>query len=713
MRNQKSKNKEKKSRPAAINPDLLVEIIDQGASRGYSFKQLLKRLNIEDRKGKVTIASMIDTLERQGRVTISKNGIIRGNYEQQYITGKVDYVNPRFAFIVTDELEDDVWVDYENMANALDGDVVKVALRPGRNGKRTEGEVVEIISRGRTEFVGRIEISDRHAFVIPDSRRMHYDIYVRLSDIKDAKNNEKVIVKITEWPTADRNPVGEVIKVLGPAGNNDTEMHAIMAEFGLPYEFEPEVEAEAEAIPVEIPEEEIKKRRDFRNVTTFTIDPVDAKDFDDALSIRKLENGNWEIGVHIADVTHYVKPGTLLEEEALRRATSVYLVDRTIPMLPEKLSNNLCSLRPHEDKLTFSAVFELDDDANIKSEWFGRTIIHSDRRFSYEEAQELIEGKDGDFKEEILTLNRLAYKLRDERFGKGAIGFETAEVKFKLDENGKPLAVIPKVRKDAHKLIEDFMLLANKRVAEFVYHMAPGKDKHTMIYRIHESPDPEKIRVFSQFAKRFGHNIVADEKKVAASFNKLIEDVEGKPEQDVLQNLAIRTMAKARYSTEELGHFGLAFDHYSHFTSPIRRYPDMMCHRMLQHYLDKGRSLDEDPQEEMAKHSSEMEKKAAEAERASIKYKQVEYMQLQEPGKVYEGIVSGVTEFGIYVELIETKCEGMVRMTDLNDDYYELDAENYRVIGQKTKRIINFGDKINVRVKDTNLAKRIIDLEMA
>jgi ribonuclease R len=588
---------------------------------------------------------------------------------------------------------------------------VKVAVYMGRNG-RPEGEVVEILERKRDEFVGKVEILPKYAFVIPDSRKMYMDIYVKQEDINGARANEKVIVKITQWHSQGRNPEGAIVRVLGKAGEHETEMHSIMAEFGLPFEFPKEVQQEAEKISEGISEAEISKRRDFRGITTFTIDPVDAKDFDDALSIQQLDQDRWEIGIHIADVTHYVHPKSKLEREANMRATSVYLVDRTIPMLPEKLSNELCSLRPNEDKLTFSAVFQLDSKGRVLDEWFGRTIIHSDRRFTYEEAQERLESKTGDFADELILLNEIAKKLKEQRFRKGAISFETVEVRFKLDKNGVPLAVVPKIRQDAHKLIEEFMLLANRKVAEFVYNLKKGRPKNTMIYRIHDAPDPEKIMTFAKFVRRFGYNINVDpenEKKLSNALNQMIDDLEGKPEQNILQSLAIRTMAKARYSTDNVGHFGLAFGFYSHFTSPIRRYPDMMAHRLLQHYLDGGAPANKAAYEESCKHSSDMERIAAEAERASIKYKQVEFM--RNTGKrIFEGIVTGVTEFGIFVEIIETHCEGMVRMSEMEDDYYELDAENYRVIGRRTKKIISFGDKVNVKVIDTNLNKRSIDL---
>ena len=525
----------------------------------------------------------------------------------------------------------------------------------------------------------------------------------------DVQHNQKVVVKITEWRDEDKNPTGKVIRVLGNSGEHEVEIHSIMAEFGLPFEYPEEVEREAEAISDKITAKDIKDRKDFRDVLTFTIDPADAKDFDDAISYQKLPNGNIELGVHIADVTHYVKMDTLLEKEAYDRATSVYLVDRTIPMLPERLSNGLCSLRPHEDKLTFSCVFELDQDAKVLNHWIGRTVIHSDRRFAYEEAQEHIDQQQGDFYEELTLLNDLAKKLREKRFQKGAINFETVEVKFKLDENGTPLGLVVKERKDIHKLIEEFMLLANKTVAEFIYNKNKGKD--TFVYRIHDHPDLDRLATFANFAKKFGHEITIDEDtNVSRTLNDLMDDIVGKPEQNVLEQLAIRSMAKAKYTTLPKGHFGLAFAHYTHFTSPIRRYPDMMVHRLLQHYLDGGKSPEAEPWEEKCLHSSEREKRAADSERASIKYKQVEYMALAEK-KDYDGIVTGVTEWGVFVEITETKCEGMVRLTDIKDDYYEFDEKNMRLIGSKNKKMITLGDKVMVKVVNTDINRRTIDLE--
>ncbi len=577
--------------------------------------------------------------------------------------------------------------------------------------RRIEGKVVSIVERGRSELVGRISTWPNYGQVIPDSKKIYEEVYIPKDKLSDAKDGDKVIVRLTRFPDSRHRPEGEVISVLGPAGQNNTEMHAILAEFGLPVDFPDAVEKESKGISEKIPKKEITKRRDMRGITTFTIDPDDAKDFDDALSIQMLENGNYEIGVHIADVTHYIQPGTALEDEAFKRGTSVYLVDRVVPMLPEKLSNNLCSLRPNEDKLTFSAVFELTPDAKIKKEWFGRTVIHSDRRFAYEEAQDIVDRGHGDYLEELRLLNDLAFKFRDDRFRHGAINFETVEVKFKLDENGVPLSVYPKVRKDAHKLIEEFMLLANKRVAEFIHGLSRGEHPNVMIYRVHDSPDFEKLKTFATFAGRFGYKLKIDsEKELSKSFNTMMESLEGQPEQNALQQLAIRTMAKARYSTEDIGHFGLSFRRYSHFTSPIRRYPDMMAHRLLQHYLDGGKSVDREEYEAKCKHSSDRERVAVEAERASIKYKQVEFMNRMDRDQEFKGIITGVTDFGLFVEITETSAEGLVRMTDLGDDFYDFDKDNYRLIGKRNKKIFAFGDAVTVKVKDANLARRSLDL---
>jgi ribonuclease R len=694
-----------------------------GQPQGYSTKQLIKKLELKKRDDIKQATHLLFELE-DDQVIHEDNGtytLARQNFAGagigaaplgDGITGIVDHVSSRFAYVRIGQDRDDVFIKPRDLGSAVDGDTVRITVFPTRHGDHPEGKVVEILKRGRNRYAGKIQLSKNFAFVVPDYRKMHTDFFVYPEHINGARDGDKVLIEVTSWAENDRKPEAKVVEVLGKAGENNAEIHSIMAEFGLPFRFPEHVEKESQAIAEGITKEEIKKRRDFRDITTFTIDPFDAKDFDDALSFRKLDNGNYEIGIHIADVTHYVLPGSELEKEAYDRATSVYLVDRTIPMLPEHLSNGLCSLRPNEDKLTFAAVFEMDNTGRIKNEWFGRTVIHSDVRFTYEDAQAVLEGESHKLSEELVILNTLAKKLRKERFNKGAVNFETTEVKFKLDENGRPLAVIPKVRKDAHKLIEEFMLLANKRVATFVYNHHKGKEKNTFVYRIHDYPDPEKVQDFSVFARQFGHQLEVDEQSISRSLNKLMEEIEGKPEQNILEQLAIRTMAKAKYSTETKGHFGLAFDHYSHFTSPIRRYPDMMVHRLLQHYLDDLRPPGKPEYDEKCLHSSEREKRAADAERASIKYKQVEFMTYAE-NKAYEGLISGVTEWGIYVEIVETRCEGMVRLADLNDDFYEFDERRYRIVGKRTGKIYTLGDKISVKVKKTDVDKRLIDLVFA
>jgi ribonuclease R len=629
------------------------------------------------------------------------------------IIGTVALATDKYAFVISEGNETDVRVFTDRLKFAMHGDTVRLRLRGSRDG-RPVGDVVEVLKRNRAEVVGRLQLQGGIGFVKPDNRKLYFDVFVPFENLNGANHGEKVLVRITEFPENDagRSPVGEVVRSFGPAGQNEAEINAIMAEFGLPFEFPAEVEEESESISDVIPPAEIERRRDFRSIPTFTIDPADAKDFDDALSIRKLENGHWEIGVHIADVTHYVRPGTQLEREAKHRATSVYLVDRVIPMLPERLSNGLCSLRPHEDKLTFSAVFELDEKGKLYESWFGKTIIHSDRRFAYEEAQERIESGEGDYAEEIGLMNNIAKKLCAARFRQGAISFETQEVKFRLDENGKPLGVYVKERKDAHKMIEEFMLLANRKVAEFVFKLKARKPRLTMVYRVHEAPDPDRLQNFALFAKKFGHDLdLSNPKKLSNELNELSVEVMGRPEQNVIQTLAVRTMAKATYTTEPLGHFGLAFDHYSHFTSPIRRYPDMMAHRLLEHYLEGGKNVEVEPVEEECKHSSEREKVAASAERASIKYKQVEFMS-EVIGEQFTGVVSGLTERGMYVEIEENKCEGMVRLNEIPGDFFELDKDNYRIVGKNTKRIIQFGDELQVVVKAANLLDRTIDFEL-
>ncbi|BDC99326.1 ribonuclease R [Persicobacter psychrovividus] len=689
----------------------IVQLLNNDPGKAWSVKQLCRKLLLKDRVSKQKAALFLEDLARDGDVSINAEGRYQCKEDPNKLVGIVDHVNPRMAFVIIEGREDDIKVTGNNLNYALDGDKVEVSII-NKHGDRAEGRVTKIVERGKDEWVGKIEILPRFAFVVPDNKKIYKDVFVPLEHIMDAKHGQKVIVKVRKWADAEtRNAMGKVTRVLGNSGDNEAEIHSIMAEYGLPFDFPKHVLKESEGISEAITEEEIAKRRDFRNITTFTIDPVDAKDFDDALSFQKLPNGNIEIGVHIADVSHYVRPNTKVEEEAYHRATSVYLVDRTIPMLPERLSNKLCSLRPNEEKLTFSAVFELNENAEIQQQWFGRTVIHSDRRFTYEEAQERIESQEGDFSEEIIELNRLAKIIKDRRFKSGAIAFETIEVKFQLDEHGKPLMVVPRERKDAHKLIEEFMLLANKKVAEFVFKKKAKGDAHppTFIYRTHDYPNNEKLESFGSFAKRFGHQLRLGETGISHEINKLMAEIQGKPEQNVLEQLAIRSMAKAIYTTDPLIHFGLAFEHYTHFTSPIRRYPDMMVHRLLQHYLDGGKSADRVEYEKACEHSSEREKRAAEAERASIKYKQVEFMQ-NAPDKQYEGVITGVTEFGIFVEITETRCEGMVRMVDMKDDFYEYDEKNLRMIGRNNKRMFSLGDRVQVRVKHTDINRRTIDL---
>ena len=705
--------KNKSSHLKQVLTQLISDVLDKHKTKALNYKQVSAELNIVDADSKQTILDVLKEQSQKGLFEEPEKGKFRLKDLKTFITGKVDMTADGAAFIIPDdEFEKDVFVSARKLHNALHGDKVKVYIYAKKSGKKNEGEVIEIIQRLKTDFIGVVKISERFAFVNIDDKKMLHDIFVPLTDLNGAKNGQKVQVGITDWPEGAKNPIGKILHILGEQGENDTEMNAILAQYGFPLQFPPEVEKEANSIPETIAEEEIKGRKDFRTTTTFTIDPADAKDFDDAISFKKLDNGNFEIGVHIADVSHYVIPNSPLDKEAYARATSVYLVDRVIPMLPERLSNGVCSLRPHEDKLCFAAVFELDNEANIKNEWFGRTVIHSDRRFSYEEAQEVIENKSGDYAEELLKLNELAYVLRDRKFKNGAISFESTEVKFQLDDHGKPIGVYVKERKDAHKLIEDFMLLANKKVAEFVAKMGKGKGKYTFVYRSHDSPNLENLGNFALFAARFGYKInMKSDKDIAKSLNYLMEDVEGKKEQNVLTQLAIRSMAKAIYTTKKTSHYGLAFDHYTHFTSPIRRYPDVMVHRLLAAYLNHEKSADEEQYEIASSHSSAMEKRAADAERASIKYKQVEYLE-ENVGNIFMGIISGVTEWGMYVELIENKCEGMIRLRDIADDFYVLDEKNYCIIGQRKKKKYQLGDEVKVKVKKVDLSKRQIDFSL-
>ncbi len=705
--------KKKSANIKLVLNQLVSDVFEKNNNQLLNYKQVSAKLNLNDQESRETILEILKEGKSAGIFLEPEKGKFKLKELQNFIIGTVDMTADGSAYIVPeDEFEKDIFVAPRKLKNALHGDTVKAYVFAKKSGRKNDGEVVEIIKRAKSDFTGVIKISDRFAFVIADDKKMMHDIFVPLADTHEAKNGQRVLVTLSDWPESAKNPIGIVKHVLGNQGENNTEMNAILAQYGFPLEFPPQVEREANAIPEEIPAAEIAKRKDFRNVLTFTIDPADAKDFDDAISYQKLPNGNHEIGVHIADVSHYVIQGTELDKEAYSRATSVYLVDRVIPMLPERLSNGVCSLRPHEDKLCFAAVFELDEQANIQSEWYGRTVIHSDRRFSYEEAQEVIENKEGDYAKEILKLNELAYILRDRKFKNGAISFESTEVKFKLDEAGKPIGVYVKERKDAHKLIEDYMLLANRKVAEFIAKKTKGKDKLTFVYRVHDSPNMETLNTFATFASRFGYKInTKSDKEIARSLNNLMNDVEGKKEQNILTSLAIRSMAKAIYSTKKTSHYGLAFEYYTHFTSPIRRYPDVMAHRLLQTYLDGGKSADMEFYEVACVHSSAMEKRAADAERASIKYKQAEYLE-NNIGTAYKGIISGVTEWGMYVEIEENKCEGMIRLRDISDDFYVLDEKNYCIVGQRKKKKYQLGDEVMIRVKKVDLSKRQIDFTL-
>jgi len=691
----------------------VLEIFAKEPSKTLNYKQIAAALEIKDMGIKRLIVSILQDLTALGQISEISTGKFKLKSKMGTVTGVVDMTARGAAYIVSEDTDEDIFVSQANLNRSLHGDEVKVFLFARKKSKQPEGEVVEIVKRKRTSFVGALQISKNFAFLVPLGRNMPYDIFIPLGKLNGAKAGDKAIAQIIEWPKKSKNPIGQITDVLGKSGDNDTEMHAILAEFDLPYKFPEHVNDAAEEISDEITKEEIAKRRDFRDITTFTIDPADAKDFDDALSIRKLENGNWEVGVHIADVTHYVRPGSIIEKEACERATSVYLVDRVVPMLPERLSNGLCSLRPNEEKLTYSAVFEIDEHAEIHKSWIGRTVICSDRRFTYEEAQEVIETEEGDYKDEILCLDALAKKFREKRFKQGAIDFDRYEVKFDIDENGKPLSVFFKESKDSNKLIEEFMLLANKKVAESIGRVAKGKTAKTFVYRTHDQPNPQKLETFNKFIHKFGFGIkTASAGAISKSMNELLHSVKGESIQNLVETLAIRSMAKAAYTTHNVGHYGLHFDYYSHFTSPIRRYPDMMIHRLLNQYENHGASVNRDKTEDQCRHCSDMEQRAAQAERSSIKYKQVEFM-VDNVGQEFEGAISGVTEWGFYVELEENKCEGMVSIRELEDDYYEFDEDNYCIVGRTHRKIYQLGDKVNVVVTKANMAAKQLDFVLA
>ncbi len=703
----------------------IFSILEKNPSQSFNYKQLASKLEIKDASGRNLLIKKLVQLKENKRILEADKGKYKAIPSKNYHEGIVDVTGRGNAYVVCDDLDKDVFIASSFLNKALHGDKVSVYVFPKRRGKnKLEGEVIKIIERKRTTFVGVIQMQEKFGFVVPSDFRMYKDIFIKKSEFGKAENGDKVLVEITEWLEKSESPTGKIIEVLGKPGDHDTEIHAILAEFGLPYSFPDEVEHYANKLDTSITKEEIIKRRDMRNVLTFTIDPRDAKDFDDALSFQVLENGNYEVGIHIADVSHYVQPGTLLDDEAYDRATSVYLVDRVVPMLPEVLSNNACSLRPNEEKYTFSAVFEISKEAKILNKWFGRTVTYSDRRFAYEEAQLIIETKsntisndisltgdsyvvEDEIKYAILELDRLAKIMRSVRMREGAISFDKVEVKFKLDENNVPLGVFFKEAKDANKLIEEFMLLANRKVAEYI-----GKQKKTFIYRVHDEPDSDKLMLLNGIISRFGYNIdLRTKSTISSTLNSLLKEVQGKKEQNLVDTLAIRSMSKAIYTTENIGHYGLSFEYYSHFTSPIRRYPDVLAHRLLQHYLDNGESVDVESYEEKCKHSSNMESLAASAERNSIKYMQIKFME-DHKDQQFIGVISGVTEWGIYVEIIENKCEGMIRIRDIRDDDYSFDEKQYALVGEVTKNMYQLGDEVYVKVKSTDLVKRHLDFDL-
>jgi ribonuclease R len=710
MKNKKSKHGSNKAK--AFKKDLRKEILSifkSNPRKPLNHKQVSSTLGIKDGGIRGLIQAILDEEVTTGKLIEESRGkYLLAKVEQSTIEGTIQITRFGRGFLIVDGNPNDIPIPKGETGTALWGDRVEVVM--ASHARKPKGRVVSIVKRARKQYVGIMEMGRRTNFAIPTDQKIHIDFFIPEENLNGAEQGQKVVIEIESWDDAGDSPIGRIVEVLGQPGDNNVEMHAILVEFGLPYAFDDEVLSDADKIPKEITQTDVKARRDMRKVTTFTIDPADAKDFDDALSVQQIEDGNWEVGVHIADVSHYLQPGTVLDDEAFERATSVYLVDRTIPMLPEVLSNELCSLRPNEDKLCFSAVFELDENGVLKKEWFGRTVIHSDRRFSYEEAQDVIESGKGDFDKEILQLDKMAKQMRKARFQKGGIDFNTEEVKFNLAEDGKPLGVYIKAMKDSNKLIEDFMLLANTRVASAVGNPKKG-DPKTFVYRVHDKPDPEKLNSLRQFALHFGYRMPAPTVNNAEKLiSDLLKEVQGKPEEDTIKVMAIRSMAKAEYSTNNLGHFGLAFDFYSHFTSPIRRYPDVMVHRLLQRYLDGGSSVSEEAYESKCRHSSEREKRAAEAERASIKYKQVEFL-MSKVGEHFEGVVSGLTDHGIYVELTENKCEGRVSVELLRDDFYRFDQERYELRGQKSGKTFQLGDKLEIKVVGADLMKRQLDFE--
>ena len=715
----KKKDKREKKAGKRMNKKqlaaLLMDYFHEKGNESVSLKKIFEQLRLTTHPLKMLCMDILADLKEDDYITETEHHVYRLHQRGVEMTGRfVRKSNGKNSFI-PDDGGDPIFIAERNSAHAMNNDRVRIAYYARRRGKTAEGEVLEVLERANDSFVGTLEVTKSYAFLLTENRTLANDIFIPKDKLKGGKTGDKAVVKITEWPDKAKNPIGQVIDILGRAGDNNTEMHAILAEFGLPYSYPENVEAAADKIPDEISAEEIARREDFRRVTTFTIDPKDAKDFDDALSIRSLGGGLWEVGVHIADVSHYVKESTVIDKEAERRATSVYLVDRTIPMLPERLCNLLCSLRPDEEKLAYSVIFQMNDKAEVLQHRIVHTVIRSDRRFTYEEAQQVIETGEGDYKYELLELDRLAKQLREKRMAGGALEFDRVEVKFEIDEKGKPLRVYFKESKDANKLVEEFMLLANRTVAEAIGKVPKGKKAKVFPYRIHDLPDPNKLDTLAQFIARFGYKLrtAGNRSDLSKSINRMLDDVKGKKEQNLIETVSIRAMQKACYSTHNIGHYGLGFEYYTHFTSPIRRYPDMMVHRLLTKYLDEhGRTVSEKKYEALCEHSSAMEQLAAQAERASIKYKQVEFMQ-EHLGQVYDGVISGVTEWGLYVELNENKCEGMIPIRDLDDDYYEYDEKNYCLRGRRKKHVYSLGDAVTIKVARANLEKKQLDFALA
>lgn len=693
--------------------ELLVNYFRMRPTESFSLKHLFGGLNLTTHPLKMLCADTVQEMVEDSFLIETEKGRYKLNDKGQILTGTfVRKSNGRNSFIPDDGGEPIVIAE-RNSAHAMNNDKVKIALCAKRRRHDLEGQVIEILEHADSTFVGTLKVSKNYAFLLTETNTLANDIFIPKDKLKGGKDGDKAVVKITEWPENAKNPFGQVIDILGKAGENTAEMHAILAEYGLPYTYPQAVEAAADKIPAEITPEDYAEREDFRDTVTFTIDPKDAKDFDDALSIKQLKPNLWEVGVHIADVSHYVKEGSIIDKEAVKRATSVYLVDRTIPMLPERLCNFICSLRPNEEKLAYSVIFNMNDKAEVKDYRIRHTVIKSDRRFTYEEAQQIIETGEGDYKEEVLQLNRLAQILREKRLAAGAINFDRCEVKFEIDEQGKPLSVYFKVSKEANKLIEEFMLLANRTVAEHIGKVPKNKKAKVFPYRIHDLPDPDKLDNLSQFIARFGYKIRTGGSKtdVSKSINRLLSDIEGKKEQNLIETVSLRAMQKARYSIYNIGHYGLAFNYYTHFTSPIRRYPDLMVHRLLTRYMEGGRSAQADKYENLCEHSSAMEQTAASAERASIKYKQVEFMGAH-IGSVFDAVISGVTEWGLYAEINENKCEGMIPMRDLGNDYYEFDEKNYCLIGRRHHRKFSLGDPVKIKVARANLEKKQLDFTL-